>query len=574
MIVLRNLKTSVKISGLIILMAFFLVIVGFAGHLAASNLADKMDDMYKDRLLPNQWLNAVRTESRINEALTLGVFLNQDSGKQQALLKEIGEHKTKVEQLLGNYAQTKLDSYEAERLAKVMEETKIYRGEWQKALDMATTGKQAEGYAYFMQHAASHLEQLNKLLDELVEHNSKIAADEKAISEKIAIYNDRIVIGVTLLAVLLAVAMGWLIVRLIAAPLEKMVTQVRRLAAGNLQEHTSHTTDTSFTDEVGQLNKEVHVMAGDLHSLVLNITEAAEQLAASSEELTAGAEQAAKATGEVTAAIAEVAQGAQGQSAAIDATTEVVTQMSYAIEQIAINSDRVNGAVAKTATAANEGAKSAESVSIQMDSIEKTVASSAEAVTKLGDRSKEIGQIVDTISGIASQTNLLALNAAIEAARAGEQGRGFAVVAEEVRKLAEQSHAAAGQIAVLIGEVQAETAKAVAAMTEGSCEVKMGAEVVSNAGRGFKEIVNLINDVSSQVMEISSSIQQLSSGSQKIVASVQHIDLIGRKSAEQTQSVSAATEEYSASIEEIVASSQQLATMAVKLQNEVNKFQL
>lgn len=571
MIVLRNLKTSAKISGLIILMAFFLVIVGFAGHLAASNLADKMDDMYKDRLLPNQWLNAVRTESRINEALTLGVFLNQDAGKQQALLREIGEHKTKVEQLLGNYAQTKLDSYEAERLAKVMEETKIYRGEWQKALDMAMTGKQAEGYAYFMQNAASHLEQLNTLLDELVEHNSKIAAEEKAISEKIAIYNDRIVIGITLLAVILAIGMGWLIARLIAAPLEQMVTQVRLLAAGNLQERKIN---TGYTDEVGQLDKEVHVMAGNLHSLVLNITEAAEQLAASSEELTAGAEQAAKATGEVTAAIAEVAQGAQGQSTAIDSTTEVVTQMSYAIEQIAINSDRVNGAVAKTAAAANEGAKSAESVSTQMDSIEKTVASSAQAVTKLGDRSKEIGQIVDTISGIASQTNLLALNAAIEAARAGEQGRGFAVVAEEVRKLAEQSHEAAGQIAVLIGEVQAETTKAVAAMNEGSREVKMGAEVVSNAGRGFKEIVHLINDVSSQVMAISSSIQQLSSGSQKIVTSVQHIDLIGRKSAEQTQSVSAATEEYSASIEEIVASSQQLATMAVKLQNEVNKFQV
>ena len=73
-------------------------------------------------------------------------------------------------------------------------------------------------------------------------------------------------------------------------------------------------------------------------------------------------------------------------------------------------------------------------------SIETTVNESAEVVTKLGQRSKEIGAIVDTISGIAGQTNLLALNAAIEAARAGEQGRGFSVVADEVRKLAEQSY--------------------------------------------------------------------------------------------------------------------------------------
>jgi len=86
----------------------------------------------------------------------------------------------------------------------------------------------------------------------------------------------------------------------------------------------------------------------------------------------------------------------------------------------------------------------------QMGHIEESVIRSAHVVAKLGERSKQIGQIVDTISGIAGQTNLLALNAAIEAARAGEQGRGFAVVAEEVRKLAEQSQDAAKQIPSII----------------------------------------------------------------------------------------------------------------------------
>lgn len=124
-----------------------------------------------------------------------------------------------------------------------------------------------------------------------------------------------------------------------------------------------------------------------------------------------------------------------------------------------------------------------------MNTIEKTVITSSDIIAKLGDQSKEIGRIIDAISGIAGQTNLLALNADIEAARAGEQGRGFTVVADEVRKLAEQSRKAAKKIANLINEIQIDTEKAVAAMSEGTREVKTGCEVVDTAGKSFDQTV-------------------------------------------------------------------------------------
>ncbi|MBI5103587.1 MAG: hypothetical protein HZB46_01105 [Solirubrobacterales bacterium] len=84
-----------------------------------------------------------------------------------------------------------------------------------------------------------------------------------------------------------------------------------------------------------------------------------------------------------------------------------------------------------------------------------------ETISALGAKSERIGGFVDAIAGIADQTNLPALNAAIEAARAGDQGRGFAVVAEEVRKLAEESRAAAAEVAGLAQDIQAETGGAV-----------------------------------------------------------------------------------------------------------------
>ena len=128
---------------------------------------------------------------------------------------------------------------------------------------------------------------------------------------------------------------------------------------------------------------------------------------------------------------------------------------------------------AATADAAQKGEALMNEAMAKMAGIEQSVLHSAEVVEKLGESSKQIGEIVDTISGIADQTNLLALNAAIEAARAGETGRGFAVVAEEVRKLAEQSREASEQIKERIAGVQRDTAEAVAAMQSGTSEVQV-----------------------------------------------------------------------------------------------------
>ena len=228
----------------------------------------------------------------------------------------------------------------------------------------------------------------------------------------------------------------------------------------------------------------------------------------------------------------------------------------------------------KASQSAKDGRETVEEAKKQMENIQRTVGDSAKVIAKLGENSKEIDQIVDTISGIAGQTNLLALNAAIEAARAGEQGRGFAVVAEEVRKLAEQSQEAAKHIATLISEIQGDTDNAVVAMSKGTHEVQIGTEIVHLAGKTFNEIASLVEQVTDQVGNISIAIQQTVSGSQEIVSSIQEIDKISRGAAGQPQTVSAATEEQSASMEEIASASHYLTEMAEKLQTIVLKFKV
>ena len=385
-----------------------------------------------------------------------------------------------------------------------------------------------------------------------------------------------------------------------------------------------------MNDELDSVDDAVQQMICNLRGLIGQLQQGAGALATTSHEIDDASAQSAEATQQVAAAIQQIARGAADQSQSTVVIGSQLDQMAGAIERLVSGSQEQSDAVRLTAggverlsavaeqvanhaqssaTASEQAAQTARNgadtvqQSVQaMKTIEQRVSEVGESVTQMQAYSTQIGQIVETIDDIADQTNLLALNAAIEAARAGEQGRGFAVVAEEVRRLAERSGSAAGEIARLIQDVQNGTEEMVGAMQASLEQVGTGAGLAERAGDALGEILTSVTHVSQQIGEIVAATDrmaqangelttgidsvllvvenqaritdELATNSNEIRVATSHVAAIGEENASSVEEVSATAEEVSAQVSEVASSSAQLTDIATQLQAAAKQFRL
>ena len=279
-----------------------------------------------------------------------------------------------------------------------------------------------------------------------------------------------------------------------------------RVAAGDL------TVDVSPRSERDRLGAAFAGLVAELRTAVSQMSRSATSVAGASQLVASSSADAGRAVEEIARALGDVAAGTERQVRSVTSARARTEQVAGATTASAHDAQETSRAADEARAAAGVGTETVARATEAMAAVRDASAEASQAIRELGSKSQRIGGIVDTITAIAEQTNLLALNAAIEAARAGEQGRGFAVVAEEVRKLAEESQAAAKSIATLVNEIRSETERTVTIVETGAERGELGASTVAEARDAFTRIAASIEVVSERVSEVSVAVEQIADG--------------------------------------------------------------
>ena len=456
------------------------------------------------------------------------------------------------------------------RLNKLKEERKAYADVRQRATTLLDAGDHEGAVTLALTEQSDVYKRMSDILEEDKADSVRLARAEMAHSEDVFSGVKTTTLVALIIVVVLSVITLVLLLRSIKNSVDTILEGARHIAAGDLRSKIMLDGDDEFAHIAHQFN----TMVESMQKMIRKIKATATDVAGSSEELTANANQSAQVTQNVAQSITEVAEAAEKQMSIVTKSSATIDDFQHGLEEVIANQRHAREQTQATAQKATEGNSFVQSTVEQMNSIAQTVQQTGEIVGKLGERSKEIGNIVEIISNISGQTNLLALNAAIEAARAGEHGRGFAVVAEEVRKLAEESQNASQKISDLIQSIQEETSQAVASMEEGRREAEKGKENVTATGESFSEILTMIGDVKKASLAVSERVLQLRENMGSIVDGMGEVDTSAKGIGSESQNVSAATEEQAAGMEEIASSSRSLANMANDLQTETDKFKV
>jgi methyl-accepting chemotaxis protein len=347
----------------------------------------------------------------------------------------------------------------------------------------------------------------------------------------------------TALGAVFGLALSMTMARRVTRAIHLVADRAAAIASGDLR---GAGLEIESNDQIGALARGMQAMQSGLAAIIGTVVDTAGSLTGSAASMRSASD--------------EIHRRIDQQSQQTQQAATAMQEMSASIAEVSRHTQSAAETARSAAQTARDGGLIVKQMLGSMQTIAEAVTETGATVGLLGEDSRRISQIVTVIEEIARKTNLLALNAAIEAARAGEQGRGFAVVAGEVRRLAESTAQATGEIAAMIQGIQERTRKAIASMAAGTGTVKEGVVTTTQAGEALERIIGMAERVDRMIAQIAIAASQQAAAADQSSASLDSIYSLSHENLTGMATTAAGIES--------------LRGTAVMLERQVDRFQV
>ncbi|WP_375507488.1 methyl-accepting chemotaxis protein [uncultured Caballeronia sp.] len=473
---------------------------------AHSQEVDSSPGVYLATTIRASWFENYTVTQRL-------IYIDTEPDQIKRDTQRAAETKDSLDKLMDKYAATIFDDEDRRLFNNFKQQRTLYAPVQGQILDDLAVSKATAATAFNTQ-LTPIWEAGRTAIRELVElNNSQQIRSAQSIRQSVTKAEITLLV-VLLVTFVVAAWAGFLLLKAITIPMQRLVEVVDAMRTGDLSQRLH----LERGDEFGTLGTGFNRMTDELTGLV---------------------GQAQKSAVQVTTSVAEIAATAREQQATASETAATTTEIGATSREIFATSRDLVRTMNEVSGVAEQSAQLAGTGQIGLTRMEDTMRLVMEAAGSvngklaiLNERASNINQVVATITKVADQTNLLSLNAAIEAEKAGEYGRGFAVVATEIRRLADQTAVATFDIEQMVKEIQSAVAAGVMGMDKFSEEVRRGMTDVQQVGGQLSQIIQQVQTLAPRFVMVNEGMQTQATGADQITQALAQLSEAAQQTAE------------------------------------------